>query len=190
MNRSLSVLLPVHNVQSSLATKVDEILEVLPELTARFELLIADDGSTDGTWEVACELARRYPQVRLLREPIRRGPIHAVRQSALAAKGDAVIAHDGQPGIDVRAISRLWRSIAAAGNRELDDGFRFLKPRAIEELRRSVATTKELVKNDAPSAGRNARSETTSVDPADRKTPRPNFLSRVKTRVRDFTTGE
>jgi glycosyltransferase involved in cell wall biosynthesis len=70
VTRSLSVLLPVHNVQSSLTRSVHEILDVLAELTGRFELVIVDEGSTDGTWDVARELAQLYPQIRLLRHEV------------------------------------------------------------------------------------------------------------------------
>src|SRR6185503_18980725 len=114
LNRSLSVLLPVHNVQGSLAARIEEILEVLPELTDRFELIMTDHGSTDGTWEVARDLMRQYPQIRLLREPARSGKISAIRPRLDAARGDVVIAHDGGAGIDVRAIARLWRSANSA----------------------------------------------------------------------------
>jgi len=188
LNRSLSVLLPVHNVQASLAARVEEILEVLPELTDRFELIMTDHGSTDGTWEIARELARQYPQVRLLREPARSATASAIRLRLDTARGDVVIAHDGGPGIDVRAIARLWRSANSARTLERDDGFRLVWPNGIEALRRPVAAVKEIArKNMEPEA--TPRSAAT-IDSADRKTRRPNFLSRFGTRVRNFTAGE
>ena len=42
MNDSLSIILSVHNVQNTLARQVSDLLEVLPELTSEFELLIVD----------------------------------------------------------------------------------------------------------------------------------------------------
>jgi glycosyltransferase involved in cell wall biosynthesis len=184
LNRSLSVLLPVHNAQSSLATKVEEILELLPELTERFELLITDDGSTDGTWEAACELARRYPQIRLLREPMRRGAEYAVRQSSSVARGEAVIAHDGEPAIDVRAISRLWRSISSRPDRLEDDGFRLLRPAAMAELRRTAAAVKKGALNGSPYTSPKAPAAASAETP-ERKARRPNYLSRIRGRSRD-----
>ena len=63
MKPSVTVLLPVYNAQHRLERQVAEILDVLPELTSRFELMIIDDGSTDDSFEVARHLALKYPQV-------------------------------------------------------------------------------------------------------------------------------
>jgi cellulose synthase/poly-beta-1,6-N-acetylglucosamine synthase-like glycosyltransferase len=114
LNRSLSVLLPVHNVQRSLCGSVLEILDLLAELTSRFELVIVDDGSTDGTWDVAQELARSYPQVRLLRFREKREFSRSVHQVIHAVHGDVVISHDGETTIDAGQIARLWRSLTPA----------------------------------------------------------------------------
>ncbi len=67
LNRSLTVLLPVRDAQSTLAATVTEVLEMASDLSERFELLIIDDGSSDATSEVARELSRHYPQIRTLR---------------------------------------------------------------------------------------------------------------------------
>jgi glycosyltransferase involved in cell wall biosynthesis len=162
--RSLSVLLPVHNVQSSLWASVHEILEVLGELTNRFELVIADDGSTDGTWEIARELSQLYPQVRLLREPIRQGLHQTVGRGMRVVQGDVVIAHDGRSPIDAQEIVHLSRSLLTATpapkfltglaqsirkrsmternrNERQCAGFSIVRPRAIDALRREVATS-------------------------------------------------
>jgi glycosyltransferase involved in cell wall biosynthesis len=111
LNRSLSVILPVNNAQSWLSEKGAQILDVVAELTDRFELLILDDGSTDATYDVARELVRRYPQVRLLREPVRHGATLAIRRAFRESRGDIVMAHDGEAALDAQEIVRLWRSL-------------------------------------------------------------------------------
>lgn len=111
MNRSLSVIVPVHNAQSWLSERAGEILDVIAELTDRFELLILDDGSTDATRDVARDLVHRYPQVRLLRERVRLGASLTARRGLRESQGDIVIAHDGEAALDVQEIVRLWRSL-------------------------------------------------------------------------------
>jgi len=109
LKRSLSVLLPVHNAQATLERHVAGLLEVLPDLTTDFGLLIVDDGSTDATPEVASELAARYPQVRAIRHSFRLGITRAIQTGARHATGDVVITHDGQPGMRSIDVLRLWR---------------------------------------------------------------------------------
>ena len=51
--KSLSVVVPVHNAERNLTQRIGRLLEVLPDLVAKFEVLIVDDGSADQTMEVA-----------------------------------------------------------------------------------------------------------------------------------------
>ena len=116
MNSSLSVLLPVHNSQATLSIRVQRVLDVLPELTHRFEVVIVDDGSTDATCEVAYELARDFPQVNVFRNAVQQGWAKAVTTPALRAAGDFVMIHCGGT-LETDDIVGLWRlrdGIAAA----------------------------------------------------------------------------
>ncbi|MEX2141257.1 MAG: glycosyltransferase [Pirellulales bacterium] len=222
MNRSLSVILPVNNAQSWLSEKGAQILDVVAELTDRFELLIMDDGSTDATYDVARELVRRYPQVRLLREPVRRGASLAIRHGLRESRGDIVMAHDGKETLDAQEIVRLWRSLRspaiapkslrhsatairrspfsmAAGIRfdmetsasvrpKSSGGFRLVRPGAIEDLRRTAAEVQEITANAALTKADLRVCPTGTDNPGGAR--RPNFLSRVKSGVRNFTVGE
>jgi glycosyltransferase involved in cell wall biosynthesis len=175
LNRSLSVLLPVHNLQSSLSAVVHEILDVLAELPGRFELLILDDGSTDATWDVARELAQSYPQVRLMREPIRRGTSQVIRRGLREARGDAVIGHDGHAGIDAREIVRIWRSLVGRGH-------------ATETFPSSAGFG--LLRQERMDAAQPRSQPASTIDRPETAMRRPNYLSRVASRVREFTRGE
>jgi hypothetical protein len=109
LERSLSVLLPVHNAQATLEDCVARILDVLPELTRRFDLLIIDDGSSDHTVEVAHDLARRYPQVRLARHSQRRGLGQAIRTGLAQTDGEMVFVHDTHPDMEPADLPKLWQ---------------------------------------------------------------------------------
>ena len=63
---SLSAVAPVFNVESRLTSILTQLIDVLPDLTPQWSLLIVDDGSTDATSEVAYDFARHYPQVDLV----------------------------------------------------------------------------------------------------------------------------
>ncbi len=96
LNRSLTVLLPVRDAQSTLAATVTEILEMASDLSERFELLIIDDGSSDATSEIAHELSRRYPQIRTLRHDKPLGEEAALRAGLAQSRGDVVFVRGGQ----------------------------------------------------------------------------------------------
>lgn len=107
-NSSLSIVLPVHNAQERLAASVTAILDVLPELTSRFDLAIVDDGSIDDTIEVAHELATCYPQVKVVRHAIRLGLNEAIQTGLDHTSGEIVFVGDGECGLDPDGLRKLW----------------------------------------------------------------------------------
>lgn len=105
---SLSVVLPVHNAERTLTQHVSHLLDLLPDLAARFEVLIVDDGSTDHTEEVALDLAQQYPQVKVVRHPRRLGIEAAAQTGAARTLGDMVIVHAGEQPVNAADLQRMW----------------------------------------------------------------------------------
>ncbi len=101
MSRSLSVLLPVKNAQGTLDSAVHEILDLMTDSGDRFEVLIIDDGSTDATSEVAHDLTRHYPQIRLLRHGMSRGRDAAIRTGLERSQGEVVMLRDDRSGFSI-----------------------------------------------------------------------------------------
>ena len=101
MQRSVSVLLPVKDAQATLNDAVHEILDVIADSGERFELLIIDDGSTDATSEVAHELSRHYPQIRMVRHGTPQGREAAIRTGLERSRGEVVMLRDDQRGFCV-----------------------------------------------------------------------------------------
>jgi dolichol-phosphate mannosyltransferase len=68
MEPTVSVVLPAYNEEPNIESAVARCVEVLPNLTRDFEVIVVDDGSSDGTAEVAQQLVdRHHPHVRMLR---------------------------------------------------------------------------------------------------------------------------
>jgi hypothetical protein len=110
LDRSLTVLLPVHNVQSTLSQTVQELLDVLPEVSRRFDLVIIDDGSTDATSEVAAELAQSYPQVRVAYRSEAGGHESAIRAGLELSQGEVVVVRDDEMGMPLDRLHGLCQS--------------------------------------------------------------------------------
>lgn len=71
--RGLTVAVMNYNEAKSLRAVVEEIRGVCLGLDRPFELVIINDGSTDGSGEIADALAKEYPEVRVLHHPVNLG---------------------------------------------------------------------------------------------------------------------
>ncbi|MFP6677945.1 MAG: glycosyltransferase [Pirellulaceae bacterium] len=116
MDRSLSLVLPIHNAQYSLVGRVRRLLEFLPELTSQFEILIVDDGSTDQTDEVAHELALQYPKIRVLNHPQRLGESVAAQTGVRLATGNIVFVQPENDPIRENELRQLMNVTAPTKN--------------------------------------------------------------------------
>jgi hypothetical protein len=99
-------------MERTLRPEVLRILDLAEVLGRRVAIAIVDDGSHDGTYEAACELARKYPQVLVLRQPYQRGLGGALEQVRTRLRVDQVVAHDGVAGINVDELAELLTASA------------------------------------------------------------------------------
>src|SRR5262249_42809018 len=70
---ALSVVLPIHNIETSLAPLVGDWVAYLGRLKRAYELILVNDGSTDGTAATADGLATENAHIRVLHHAQRRG---------------------------------------------------------------------------------------------------------------------
>ncbi|HMP07355.1 MAG TPA: glycosyltransferase [Lacipirellulaceae bacterium] len=121
MNPSITVLLPVRNAERSLRATVAGILEL--DGQRPLSIVIVDDASTDDTYETACELARDYPQVRVLRQHVSAGLGAILDLARRTLRLDEAIIHDGVGPINVDELAALIRepATAAAGGDRIQD---------------------------------------------------------------------
>lgn len=86
-----SVAVMCYNERQTLAHMVERTLAVLARNAEAFEVLIIDDGSTDGSDEVARGLAAAHPEVRLHRHPANEGIGQVLRDGYQLTRGAAVV---------------------------------------------------------------------------------------------------
>src|SRR6266404_4030010 len=82
----LSVVLPAYNVEAHLEKVLGNWVAYLDTLGRDYEVLVVNDGSTDGTAESAGALATKYPRFRHLLHPNSQGIGAALRTGLAAAQ--------------------------------------------------------------------------------------------------------
>jgi glycosyltransferase involved in cell wall biosynthesis len=116
----LSVVMPVYNEVETIDRIVDRVRAVdLPK-----EILIVDDGSSDGTREKLAEL-ERAPDTRVLYHDRNRGKGAALRTGFAAASGDVVLIQDADLEYDPQEYPKLLAPIAD-GKADVVFGSRFV----------------------------------------------------------------
>jgi glycosyltransferase involved in cell wall biosynthesis len=88
---SLSVLLPAYNEEENLTRNLPKMIGALDQYISDLEVIIIDDGSTDGTARVAEEFAARDPRIRLIRHEKNMGPCSGIITAAPLATRDLLI---------------------------------------------------------------------------------------------------
>jgi glycosyltransferase involved in cell wall biosynthesis len=104
---SISVFFPAYNDDPSIGLLVRHALEVLPEFTDDYEVLVINDGSSDGTAAVLDELSRSDSHVRPIHHEVNRGYGGALQSGFANATKEFVFYTDGDGQYDVREIARL-----------------------------------------------------------------------------------
>lgn len=105
---ALSYFFPAHNEAENIEALVAEALESLPAVAERFEIIAVDDGSTDGTADLADRLAAEHPDVvRAVHHPRNQGYGAAVRSGLAAARFPLVCFTDGDRQFRVADLARL-----------------------------------------------------------------------------------
>jgi len=109
--RSLSVFFPAYNDGGTIASLVIRAVQIAGRLTPDFEVIVVNDGSADTTAEIADELARTYPQVRVIHHANNRGYGGALRTGFAAAAKDLIAYTDGDAQYDPTELEVLWNRL-------------------------------------------------------------------------------
>ena len=112
---SVDVVIPVLNEAHVLKKSVETLVGFLQaSLQYRWRIVIVDNGSTDGTQNVAKELAAAYPEVKVLRL-LQKGRGRALRHAWLRSNADIVCYMDVDLSTKLRHVPELLDSIAEEG---------------------------------------------------------------------------
>ncbi len=110
----LSVVIPAYNEAANVEECYRELVAVLESLDRPFEVIVVDDGSTDGTFGVLARLADADPRLHALRLRRNAGQTAALAAGFRAARGDVVVTMDADLQNDPRDIPALLAALDGA----------------------------------------------------------------------------
>ncbi|MCZ6622873.1 MAG: glycosyltransferase family 2 protein [Deltaproteobacteria bacterium] len=111
----LSIIIPVYNEEESLEPLIQETSSVLKSLGKSYEIILVDDGSTDGTYPILSRLHKNESRLKVLRLKRNFGQTAAFAAGLAYAQGEVIVAMDGDGQNDPKDIPGLIN--------KLDEGF-------------------------------------------------------------------
>jgi glycosyltransferase involved in cell wall biosynthesis len=107
MTPDLSIVIPIRNEAENLPALYDEFTQTLQASGRPYELLLIDDGSTDGSFEILAGFQARDPRVRVIRFRRNFGQTAAFSAGFRFARGRVIVTADGDMQNDPADITRM-----------------------------------------------------------------------------------
>lgn len=120
---NVSVLVPAKDEVENLPLFLELCAKAFADRPERYEVIVIDDGSTDGSWALLQEFRSRYPFLRAARHRARRGIADALRTGFLQARGDILVFYPADLQFMPEDIPRLVAPILA-GESDMVTGFK------------------------------------------------------------------
>ena len=117
MDSTYSIIIPAYNEEERIGATLERTLAYFAERPhVPVEILIVDDGSTDGTARLLASWQERAQSIRLLSHDRNVGKGWAVRTGMLAAGGEHVLFMDADGSTDIAEIEKLAGALAAGAD--------------------------------------------------------------------------
>jgi glycosyltransferase involved in cell wall biosynthesis len=121
----LSIVIPAYNESARIEAALSSVLTCVESRSWDAEILVVDDGSTDGTPAIIQRWRSTHPRLHLIQNPGNRGKGYSVRNGLLQSAGDIVMFTDADLSAPIEEAERLIEAIdngadVAIGSRWLD----------------------------------------------------------------------
>lgn len=112
----VTAVIPVYNDRDALEIALPRSIEVLDRISSRFEIIVAEDGSTDGSPELVQGFSHTDRRVRLLHSDKRLGRGLALHRAITEAQGSIVCYFDVDLATDMQHLEELIQSIRSGAD--------------------------------------------------------------------------
>lgn len=111
----VSIVFPAYNEADALEAAVEKVTEALSEFARSYEIIIAEDGSTDGTAQLAAALAEKYPFVKHIHGEKRLGRGTALKNAFKQSSGEVLVYMDLDLATDLKYLKALVGAVESEG---------------------------------------------------------------------------
>ena len=111
VEHEISVVVPIYNEAENLVPLTSRLVQVLGVLGKPYEILLVNDGSTDGSSRVLQDLATKHPEVRIIHFRRNAGQTAALHAGFKRARGAVVVTLDGDLQNDPHDIPSLLEAL-------------------------------------------------------------------------------
>ena len=108
---SLSIVIPAFNEECRLEATLDKVDAFIRAADWNAEIIVVDDGSTDGTSRLVTRHMQQKPHLRLLQNHINRGKGFSIRRGVEAALGDVILLSDADLSVPMSEAPKLLKAI-------------------------------------------------------------------------------
>jgi glycosyltransferase involved in cell wall biosynthesis len=111
----VSVVFPAYNEADALEAAVEKLTKALSEFALSYEVIIAEDGSTDGTDKLAAALAEKHPFVKHIHGEKRLGRGTALKNAFKQSSGEVLVYMDLDLATDLKHLKSLVDAVTSEG---------------------------------------------------------------------------
>ena len=109
--KDISIVLPAHNEALQIEKCVREVDRAVSSLSNSYEIIISEDGSTDGTDAIVTGLVGTVPNLTLQHSPVRLGKGKAIKNALTTAKGEVIIFMDVDLATSLTCLPQIIKAV-------------------------------------------------------------------------------
>ena len=109
MSTGISLMFPVFKDERTVRIVAEKALRLLQSSADEYEIIIINDGSPDRSGDIADELSKQYPCMRVIHHPVNLGYGMAIRSGLSACRYDTICMIDGDDQYEVGDFSKLLK---------------------------------------------------------------------------------
>jgi glycosyltransferase involved in cell wall biosynthesis len=114
-NKEISILLPAYNEATQIEKCVNEVEDAIKSFSKSYEIIVSEDGSTDGTDVIVSKMAKSNPNLILLHSPNRLGKGRAIKNALSSSKGKIITFMDVDLATNLECLPQLLHVVKQHG---------------------------------------------------------------------------